>query len=271
MARTRSPRKSLRSSTRAARKPTFSTSFGAQGFRIDGRAPFGGVAKRIRVNQDPGKGRVEDRRHILHYDEVLKPAIERVVNALYVDEGRHGDRVAQRILKALHKRGIRRLPRRGDKVMERLVIEINSAPMNLVPDRADTNKAIEVVRGYLRKYIQQLQTEAFAQACVEGDVRQMAAYRRQAREVFVLTADGGDITAERNRMHRMIIEYIDGCASPSALWGLIHELVHTATFDFSPKITRDATAKAIAWQKKMQLMEGRPPQEQLEALLGLLD
>ena len=35
-----------------------------------------------------------------------------------------------------------------------------------------------------------------------------------------------------------ILGFIDGCNSPAELWGTVHDLVHSVTFDFSPKITR---------------------------------
>lgn len=155
--------------------------------------------------------------------------------------------------------------------MERLVTEINSAPDNLIPDRADTNKAIEVVRGYVRKYIIRLSTPAFAEDCVGNNTHRMSAYKRIAHEVFLRDASGGEITAERNRMHGEVLGYVDGCESPGQLWERLHEIVHSVTFDSSPNITRDATVKAIAWQKTMSLNEGRPALDQLDDLLKLLD
>jgi uncharacterized protein YdbL (DUF1318 family) len=249
----------------------FEVMFGATGdFVILGRSPFGTGAKNIAVNQDKAKGHVEDRRHILHYDEVLKPTIERVVGNLYKSEGRDKVRVARLVSQALQRRGVKRLPKNPDKVMERLVTEINSAPDNLIPDRADTNKAIEVVRGYLRKYIVQISTSDFAEDCSTDNHARMGKYKQLARETFVRDASGSEITGERNRIHGEILGFIDGCQGPAQLWVLVHEMVHSVTFDFSPKITRDATAKAIEWQKTMARNEDSEPEKQLDALVGLL-
>lgn len=244
--------------------------FAAKRFNIVGRTPFLGKATNIAVNQDASKGAVEDRRHILHYDEVLKPAIERVVSALYAEENQSEARVADVVRAALQQRGISRLPPEPDKVLQRLVAEMNSVPENLIPDRADTNKAIEVVRGYLRAYIAALSTDAFAQACVDNSTAMMASYRKLADDTFVLDASGGDIVGERNRIHREILGLIRGCDSPSRLWVLLHDLVHSVTFDFSPNITRDATTRAIAWQKAMASCEDAPARRQLDVLLSLI-
>lgn len=245
--------------------------FGAAEFVILGRAPFGSGAKRIVVNQNKAKGHIEDRRHILHYDEVLKPAIERVISNLFVSQGKDKAKVVLLVRQRLERRGIKRLPKSPDKLMERLVSEINSAPDNLIPDRADTNKAIEVVRGYVRKYILQLSTPEFSEDCVGSNTHRMDGYKRIARTMLVRDASGGEITAERNRMHGEILAFVDGCESPGQLWLLLHEIVHSVTFDFSPNITRDAAAKAIAWQKTMALNGDRPALEQLDDLLRLLD
>lgn len=265
-------RRKIRKSKSRVKKPNkFQIMFAPTEFVILGRSPFGSGAKKIVVNQNKTKGHVEDRRHILHYDEVLKPTIERVISNLFVSQGKDKGKVALLVSDRLRRRGIKRLPTNPDKLMERLVTEINSAPDNLIPDRADTNKAIEVVRGYVRKYIVQLSTPEFAEDCVGDNTHRMSAYKRMAHGVFVRDASGGEITAERNRMHGEVLGYVDGCESPGQLWVLLHEIVHSVTFDFSPKITRDATAKAIAWQKMMSLNGDRPPLEQLDDLLKLLD
>ncbi len=239
-------------------------------FRILGRSAFNTGAKAIKVNQDSAMGVVEDRRHILHYDEVLKPAIERVVGLLYVSCGKDRSKVAARIRQSLADRGVKRLPKAEDKLFERLVTEVNSAPTNLIPDRADTNKAIEVVRGYLRAYQKTLATDQFSEDAYGGNNARMAQYKKLAKDTFVCDSSGGDITAERNRIHGDILGFIDGCSSPAELWGTVHDLVHSVTFDFSPKITRDFTAKAIKWQSLMARNDGDKPEKQLDDLLSII-
>lgn len=255
----------------AGKAKKFEVMFGAKpDFAILGRSPFGSGAKSIAVNQDKSKGRVEDRRHILHYDEVLKPTIERVIRNLLVSEKNDKVRVARLVSAGLTRRGIKRLPKSPDKLMERLVTEINSAQDNLIPDRADTNKAIEVVRGYLRKYIAQISRPEFEEDCRNDNHLRMSQYKQLARATFVRDASGGDITEERNRIHGEILGFIDGCQGPAQLWVLAHELVHSVTFDFSPKITRDSTVKAIEWQNTMAMNEDSEPAKQLDELLGIL-
>src|SRR5690554_7566392 len=95
-------------------------SFGAQGFRIQGRPQFASGAKRIRVNQNASNGPLEDRRHVLHYDEVLKPLVEQVITALYRAKGCSIGLVAGIVRRCLHKRGVMRLPKGDNEVLVRL-------------------------------------------------------------------------------------------------------------------------------------------------------
>jgi len=235
-----------------------------------GRSPFGSRAKGIAVNQDVSMGLVEDRRHILHYDEVLKPNIERVISSLYHSVGGDRDKIFKHVIGAMQKRGLKRLPRTFDRAMERLVTEVNSASDNLVPDRADTNKAIEVVRGYVRKLIVALSTEEFAEDCKSSNSMRMNAYKKRAKEILIIDFSGGDITSERNRIHGEILEFINECAGPAALWVLLHDIVYSVTFDFSPKITRDATEKALKWEKRMRTSEDDDAVTQLNELLSIV-
>ncbi|NYZ64289.1 hypothetical protein [Luteimonas deserti] len=253
-----------------AQKKKFQIKFDNNRFEIVGRSPFGSRATKIAVNQNKAKGHVEDRRHILHYDEVLKPAIERVVGKLFIDHGRSVSAVARIVRRRMEASGIKRLPKNDNKLIERFVTEINSAPDNLVPDRADTNKAIEVVRGYVRKYIKQLSTEAFSDDCRGDNRSRMDAYKKMAGNIFIQDSSGGDITAERNRIHGEIAKMVDGCEAPAQLWCLLHEIMHSVTFDFSPKIVRDNTVKALEWQREMLLVEDGPGEQQLDVLMKII-
>jgi hypothetical protein len=257
--------------SKVKRPNKFQVMFGVSEFVILGRSPFSTAAKKIKVNQSVAKGLLEDRRHILHYDEVLKPSMERVISRVYIEQGRSKSKVAKLIRVRLESLGRKRLPKSDDKLMERFVTEINSAPDNLIPDRADTNKAIEVVRGYTRKCIEQLSTAQFGDDCKDDNRSRMMAYKKLAGTIFVRDSSGGDITAERNRIHGEILDMVNGCEAPAQLWHLLHEVAYSVTFDFSPKIARDNTVKAIEWQKQMALTEDSPGEKQLDALMSILE
>jgi hypothetical protein len=203
--------------------------------------------------------------------------------------------VYAKVHKALESKGLKRLPKDLNGLIKRSIKEINSATGNLVPDRADTNKAIEVVRGNTRKCIKALSTgqwpprtvpggltedkvdlakrrkEEFGTDSLESNTDRMHAYKDMAEEIFVMGASGGDITVERNRMHGEILGHIEGCTAPAELWTLLHDIVHSVTFDFSPNIRKANTEKAINWQKKMRLNEEAKADKQLDDLLSLLD
>lgn len=254
-----------------AKKRKFEAAFDNGKFAVDGRSAFNTAAKKITVNQNPNAGRVQDRRHILHYDEVLKPCIERVMTNLFLF-AKSEEKVAEYLRKALEDAGVNRLPKANSKLFERLVTEMNSVPSNLVPDRADTNKAIEVVRGYLRKYQTALKTAEFAEDARTENHKRMNKYKEISLDYFSIGSDAdSDISKERNRIHKQIRKFISGTVSPSQLWVLVHDLIHSVTFDFSPQIAIESTKKAIAWQGIMRRNEGAPALTQLKDLVSLLD
>lgn len=242
--------------------------------RIEGRPAWPTKAKKIKVNQIPSQGEVEDRRHLLHWDEQLKPLLDRVFTALHrecpltlVDE-----------LKApMARRGYTRLPAEADKLMERVAAEINGAQTNLIADRADINKAIEHVREYLRQYQHALQVdEAYATEMTDGydgapNADRMKRYKGLARKYLPADRTDTPIVSRITEINTMLLELIDGCESPAGLWVLLNNLTYSVTFDLSGKAVREKTAAALTWQRKMQNNFGESGKQQYEDLLTLLD
>ena len=269
------------------KKKEFSASFDAHGeFNIIGRAAFTQLAKQIEVHQPKAlKTAVgsamqvepalptqpaEDRRHILHYDEVLKPNIARVMAKLYKANNGNVGKVAAQVRVALAAKGLKKLPTEPGKVLERLVIEMNSATDNLVAGQADTNKAIEVVRGYVRKATTAISTFEFQEDALDNNFTRMGHYRQIVNDTLVTGGSGSDISKERDRIHGTIKEMVNGAEAPGQLWGVLHEVVKSVTFDLSEKASREATAKALEWEKQMSLNMEVEPEKQLSDLVSLI-
>ncbi len=105
------------------------------GVKVEGRPAWPTKAKKIKVNQLPSQGEVEDRRHLLHGDEQLEPLLDRVFTALAREQTLS---LADELKAPLALRGYTRLPNEADKLMERVAAELNGAQDNLIADRAET-------------------------------------------------------------------------------------------------------------------------------------
>lgn len=246
----------------------------ANGVKVEGRPGWPTKAKQIRVNQQPSKGEVEDRRHLLHWDEQLKPVLDRVFSALQRD---CPQTLADELKAPLVQRGFQRLPADAEKLMERVATEINGAQANLIADRADINKAIEHVRENLRQYRQALQSdEEYTSEFVQhlggtpNDDR-MKRYKALARKYLPPDRFDTPIVSRISEIHAMLLEHIGGCMSPAGLWQLLDQLVYSVTFDLSGKAVREKTAAALAWQRRMQNNFDASGPQQYADLLTLLD
>ncbi len=239
--------------------------------QIVGRPAWSTRSKRIKVNQIASKGELEDRRHLLHWDEHLKPILASVFNAMARE---YPADLYGALTRPLVTRKWRAIPKSAEAVMLRVSGEINGAEANLVPDRADINKAIEHVRANLRVYAESLKgNPQFVSdtSALPADSTRMGAYKHAARARLSVGDTSTPIRARMSEIHSMILEQIDGCEAPCSLWRLIHDLQYSVTFDLSSKATREKSGKVLAWQRMMLKMEHLPAADRYEALLSLLD
>jgi hypothetical protein len=237
---------------------------------LDGRPDFPTATKKIKVNQSASKGDIEDRRHILHWDEQLKPLFERVINAM---KTAYPTGLLQALQKPLRERKWRALPANTDELILRIAKELNGAMPNLVADRADINKAIEHVRGYARKYMEALtQQTHYASDCLAGDNHaRMQHYKQLARTYFPTGRNDTPINSRTSEIHDMVLKFIDGSPSPSHLWILMNDIIFSVTFDLSAKALREQTSASLAWLSRMLCNGDKDAAEQYEDMLTLLD
>lgn len=244
-----------------------------QTYKLSARPKFRGQAIKIKVNRNVKHGVVEDRRHILHWDEHLRPIVTELANQLakhspntYLTDIRNG----------LAAHGVKWLPLvPNHNIVKRLGTEINSAPGNLVPGSAAINQGIEKVRAALRAYQKALSEDKdYQDELMPGATMatRMSKYKQDARAHFIIGRTDTVITTAITDINTDILEMIDGCEGPAKLWVLLHDLTHSVTFDLSEKAKRQQTLMANAWLGQVRLLlSGDDPQKTLARVLDLLD
>jgi hypothetical protein len=248
----------------------FSVRFDNNECTIRGRPEWLTRAKSIKVTN------TEDRRHMLHYDEIIKPAVERVITKMLASDT--PGVIVTNVLQAMKRSGLKRLPNAPtlEDVVLRLTKELNSVDDNLIPGRADTNKAIELVRHYLRKARDEFYNELIADAAANDRTR-MPVYMKAIEKHLLTGPSGFGITAQRNEIHRTILDkLIKDCTTPKALQERLQVLIDSVTFDLPPDTMKkptdpNVTAKLLKWQSDMAKSESASGADQLNVLVGLLN
>ena len=239
--------------------------------RVHHRPPFNSAASQIAVNRDATHGLVEDRRHMVHWDETLKPMVESTLSALM--RAFPIESVCRDVLyDAMKDAGISRLTKgRFSSLAKRFAKEVNSVPFNLVPDDAATNQAIEKVRQNVRNYHVALMDAPTLRAAFEANNSHhaiMTAFKQAAVEHFDTTRNSTPITAKISDINGVVLRMMNGCMSPVQIWHRIHEVQHSVTFDLSQKARRDQTEKTMRWERAIKgVMENGDAREMLAGML----
>jgi hypothetical protein len=245
---------------------------------LHGRPDFLARAKAIEVNQDLEKGEIEDRRHLVHWDEQIKPVLESVWSGLRTLPA---DGLVEVLRPPLVRRRLVRLPKEPVALWQRVANELNSAPRNLAAGRADINKAIEIVRARLRRVMARLTDDAELVAKVTragtgpgANLAVMEIYKDLAIGELLASEDGNDetpIKAQIVAIGFQIVGFLEGCAAPCAFVQTLYHAIDSVTFDLSEKARREQTQATLAWLSRMQANIARPAAERYEAMLTLID
>lgn len=246
---------------------------------LAGRPDFLARAKAIEVNQDQAKGELEDRRHMLHWDEQLKPILDSVWSAL---KGLPPAELVPILTNPLKARKLTRLPSTVAELWKRVATELNSACVNLVAGRADINKAIEIVRERVRRVTRRLTDDSALVARVGEAGRGphpndtiMDLYKDMAIEELLAPSTTGDsrspINSQVTAIGFEIVGLLEGCHAPCNFIMMLHHAADSVTFDLSEKARREQTAATLAWLRRMEGNVRQPGPERYEALLTLLD
>ncbi|HWU76462.1 MAG TPA: hypothetical protein VN043_08150 [Rhodanobacter sp.] len=244
-----------------------------------GRPAWADRAKIVTVNQDAEKGHVEDRRHMLHWDEQLRPILASVLGAMFQQYQGRSAALREALVKPLkEKKYIQRIAGDAHAVAERVAKEINSSAINLVPDRADINHAIEFVRERVRKLTRRLVEDATLTGKVGQAMRDpwpndaiMEIYLETASETLLGgTSDDTPIKIQIQEICFQIVGLVQSCRSPCDFVMLLHQVTDSVTFDLSEKALREQTARTLSWLRTMETNVHEPAETRYEALLTLL-
>jgi len=251
------------------KKPTkFQIVRDASGVSLKHRGRFKGAGKRMKVKAG------QDRRHLLHLDEHLKPHLAQVFSALEREFKAPGA-----LITVLNEEcaavGLKRLPKTVDTLMVRIADEVNSSGANLVPDDAAINKAIELVRADLRRYLVEAATatnDVFmadgAQSVFDAAMQRL---RKLADDILGAKQENTPIQDARDLITADIRKLIKAEPSPSAIHALVNDLTYSVTFDLSQGAKREQTKKVLDWQRRMASAGDLPAREQLKLLLGIIE
>jgi len=243
-----------------------------------GRPDWTTKARDIKVNQDAQQGPVEDRRHMLHWDEQLKPIIGSVMDAMFKAHGKTGAELKKALLDPLKNR-LKSVRGNEWDIAKRVAKEINGAVINLVPDRADINKAIEIVRERVRKLTRKLTDDAelttrVGQAASKpwpNDAVMEIYLEEAAQELLGGTSSDTAIKSQIQDICFQIVGLVQSCRAPCDFVILLHQVADSVTFDLSQKALREQTQRTLAWLRQMESNVREPADKRYEAMLTLLD
>jgi len=251
-----SPLKGSVAKTKAKKKKEFKVSVDPTGnVKIVGRPDFNTRAKKLIPKADQGMDL--DRRHLVHYDEEIKPYGELVIQKVVA---KHGAGTGAVIKAALMSRGCTRLPSSDEALYQRLITEVNSSVANLVPDDASINKAIEIVRANLRKLRQQWVHDPevlriFSEMDKNNYHQATDKLKFQASLSLLITGASTDITAAVQLINKDLLDLINGSQTAHELYILIGELENSVTFDISQKASREKIAFTNEWRRAREAHE----------------
>lgn len=241
--------------------------------KIKGRPAWTSQATKVKVNQNAKKGHVEDRRHMLHWSQVIRKLAESTFNALKKDSISTKD-FYRNLTAPLIARNWKRIPGTVDGVMLMIAKRLNSTPANLVPDRADINKAIEIVRKCIdqfEKYLRDSTTYEDTKNDPGLHTQRMTTIHIKAKALFPTGNTSTLIHSRVSEINAEILKIINASQAPCQLWELLHSLRHSVTYDLSSKAMRDSTEATLDWLSRMQTAVHSAPAARLEVLVSLTD
>jgi RHS repeat-associated protein len=237
---------------------------------IIGRPAFDTGAKRIKVRHDVKKRDLnEDRRHIIGYDDTLRPMFERVVNN-FIAAGKEKEFVAQ-MKQQYIKHGVDRTPNTDDPLKHALfgLVKLNSVVANLPAGLASQNQAIEHIRQQGMR-VRDAMSEKYngAQFPGVGELKQIM------KEGFAAGDSDTAITIFANEQREVIHSIIDKTESDVGLFKLVNEVILSTGIDLKQAAGSKAINEfALNYNGKMSAIRwGLTPDlhEQLNDVMSIL-
>lgn len=250
-----------------ARKQKFAVTLEPDGkYKITGRPAFPKKAINLIDSDMKKKSKVDlDRRHLVHFDEELKPFGILTLNQL---RSKYGDKTPDVIKSALSAHGVKNLRGGGDQIIKRLITEVNGSVMNLVPDDASINKAIEHVRANLREAVKDFNSHPEVREIFEnldksnyGKATDM--FKKFLASRLPVSGASKPITLAMQDINKEIINLVNAQSNILDLHKLVTDLQYSVTFDLCSKSVREKTAFALQWSRNKNALEARAKDERI--------
>ena len=233
-------------------------------YTLKGRTEFDSFAKKIKLKAN------QDRRHVIGFDDVIKPSYEAVVNQAIRTLGVNKFIALQ--TKMYQKHNIKRAPKATDPVEKHLLFglnKLNSTPNNLNPEAAHENQAIEHVRQQALRVETKL-GEAFA-----VDLPELADVKKIMKENFSISGDGTPITNFSDQIRRFVHDRIDKAQDLSELNSILHETKTSTGIDLNKASgSSKQTAFALSYVNQVSQVlnsSSTTPEQALEHVWSLRD
>lgn len=214
-----------------------------------GRPNFDSRAKKIKVRYHAKKrDGNEDRRHIIGYDDTLRPMFEKVANN-FIAAGKEGELVKQLKLQfAKHK--ATGGPKNDDLEKNLLfgLVKLNSVVANLPAGLASENQAIEHIRQQGLR-LKDTINEAFK----TEDFIELPKLKAMMKEGFAAGEGDTEITKFANQQRALIRTWIDKADDELQLNDLLHSTITSTGIDLKQEgKSKSVNEFALQYQNKMQ-------------------
>jgi|GEM_PF-5563851 len=224
-----------------------------------GRPDFNKAASKIKPNQDPAHGPLEDRRHQLAWEGIGRflGDTRRMIARMPGQDGKMADALLTSYQKDYY-------PSRTGKSPAGLGSMMNSNPGNLFLGSADENKAVELLRSDSKSFLKSMDKYA-AEPPKEGVVLQ------EARDYFAphgasRAGIGGLHDEMKGHVHRMLGHMKTDVDAVR----MVHDMQFNGFFDIDHRTRPEHTGKALDLAQRMHSANLNPEGTGIEDRLKLI-
>ena len=230
----------------------------------DGRPPFDSAAKKIGV-----KNGQEDRRHVVGWDDQIKPNTLKILNLI---KEKSGEAKLKELLVTMYANyKLSRAPEESAPVEKHAkfsLTKLNSTPGNLNPEAASENQAIEQVRQ------QALRTKKTLGKKLQSKLPTVSDVKSIMKQGFSLSQKGTATTDFADKVRQITLQRIDQAETIEQLNDILHETLASTGIDLNKKDrSKEQTSFALKYIEKVTKaadpQENLTDEQRLDALFSL--
>ncbi|MDC5813052.1 hypothetical protein [Vibrio europaeus] len=189
----------------------------------------------------------QHRRHVIHYDEHLRPLVVKVFKDYFGKHNSHSQHYLPLVRKIRFHMAAKKLVRGNSKktydlkyLMAKTLTAVNSIPGNLIVDDGSTNNAIEHVRSMIDKAI-----------LVIDKSKVLSLNRTNTLAELKYNDTTTPIKSEMTRITNEVCSHVSNVASNDELENILKLLRHGVTTDVPSQWSKD-NGKVTSWYSKLQ-------------------